>query len=129
MANETYHADGRISDDERLRSLGEVQNRIVAQLARLLPTVPGHCPDDMFAKLLFHQSDTLGADPQALVTTIEVAQSRAAAASLQNRRHACQGTASGGHSWHRSRPALVPGRMDGSPVPGRCQPLQARETY
>jgi hypothetical protein len=63
MARETYEPGEGVSDSTRLRAFNEAQNRILAQLVRLLTSDPQRYPDDVFANILMDQFQMLRIDP------------------------------------------------------------------
>jgi hypothetical protein len=62
MARDTCDREGGVADSARLRAASEAQNRILAQLARLLTADDRRCPSDVFANILVDQFWTLGLD-------------------------------------------------------------------
>ncbi len=76
MARETCDTPGVVFEGNRPLTFGEAQNKAGDRLERRLMTDPQHARDDVLANILREQFEILGADPQALVATIEVSQSR-----------------------------------------------------
>ena len=64
MARDTYDTNGGVSDGTRLRAFNEAQNRILAQLLRLLTHSAQRYPDDVFANILVDQIQQLHMDPE-----------------------------------------------------------------
>jgi hypothetical protein len=64
MARETYEAGDGVSDSIRLRAFNEAQNRILAQLVRLLTGNPQRYADDVFANIHVDQFQALRVDPE-----------------------------------------------------------------
>ncbi|HTB43954.1 MAG TPA: hypothetical protein VK741_10045 [Acetobacteraceae bacterium] len=64
MARDTYDQSGGVADAARLRAFNEAQNRILAQLLRLLTANAQRYPDDVFANILVDQFQTLSIDPE-----------------------------------------------------------------
>ena len=62
MARGTYDQAGGVADSVRLRAFNEAQNRIQAQLVRLLTTDERRYPDDVFASILVDQLQALDLD-------------------------------------------------------------------
>ena len=62
MARDTYDAQGGVADGVRLRAFNEAQNRILAQLVRLLTTDDRRYPDEVFADILVDQFQVLELD-------------------------------------------------------------------
>jgi hypothetical protein len=62
MARDTYDREGGVADSARLRAASEAQNRILAQLVRLLTADDRRYPSDVFANILVDQFRTLGLD-------------------------------------------------------------------
>jgi len=87
MARETYDTAGGVADGERLRAFNEAQNKVSAQLERLLTSDPQRYPDDVFANILCDQFEMLGSDPQVLFAAIGVPQPPVSGASSGGRRH------------------------------------------
>lgn len=76
MARDTYDPNGGVADGARLRSFNEAQNRILAQLLRLLTASTQRYPDDVFANILVDQFQTLRIDPEQIFATCLDRQSR-----------------------------------------------------
>ena len=66
MARDTYDPNGGVADGARLRSFNEAQNRILAQLLRLMTASTQRYPDDVFANILVDQFQTLRIDPEQI---------------------------------------------------------------
>jgi hypothetical protein len=77
MARETYAVGGGVSDGERLRTFNEAQNKVLAQLERLLTSDPQRYPDDVFTNILCDQFEMLGVDTQTLLVAAGILQSQA----------------------------------------------------
>jgi hypothetical protein len=67
MARDTYAGQDGVSDGTRLRAFNEAQNRILAQLLRLLTSDTQRYPDDVFANVLVDHFQTLGIDPEQII--------------------------------------------------------------
>jgi hypothetical protein len=63
MARDTYDEVGGVRDNVRLRAFNEAQNRILAQLLRLLVADERRYPDDVFGNILMDQIQILKLDP------------------------------------------------------------------
>ena len=63
MARDTYDQHGGVTNSTRLRCFNEAQNRILAQLVRLLTADDRRYPDDVFANILVDQFEALNLDP------------------------------------------------------------------
>jgi hypothetical protein len=63
MARDTYDQRSGVANGAKLRSFNEAQNRILAQLVRLLTADDRRYPDDVFANILVDQFETLNLDP------------------------------------------------------------------
>lgn len=87
MARETYAVGDGVSDGERLRTFNEAQNKVLAQLERLLTADPERYPDDVFANILCDQFEMLGVDAQTLLAAVGILQSQASEAASRNRQH------------------------------------------
>ena len=87
MARETYAVGGGLSDGERLRTFNEAQNKVLAQLERLLTSDRERYPDEVFANILYDQLEMLRVDPQTLLTATGILQSQAQATASRNRHH------------------------------------------
>ena len=70
IARETYAVGEGVSDGKRLRAFNEAQNRILAQLERLLAADPERYPDDVFAGILMDQFRSQQVDPERTLTAI-----------------------------------------------------------
>jgi hypothetical protein len=66
MARETYLPGDGVADSTRLRAFNEAQNRIAAQLVRLLTADQNRYPDDVFASVLVDQLQMVGVDPERI---------------------------------------------------------------
>ena len=55
-----------VADSTRLRAFNEAQNRIAAQLVRLLTADQNRYPDDVFASVLVDQLQMVGVDPERI---------------------------------------------------------------
>jgi hypothetical protein len=71
MARDTYDSDGGVADPARLRAFNEAQNRILAQLVRLLTGDHRRYPDNVFANMVVDQFDTLQLDAADLIRLAE----------------------------------------------------------
>jgi len=74
MARETYDPNGGVCDAARLRAFNEAQNRILAQLSRLLTANKQRYPDDVFANILVDQFQVLRIDPEQIFAACLTAQ-------------------------------------------------------
>lgn len=55
LARDTYNQSGGVADSDRLRKFNEAENRILAQLARILSRKTQRYPDDIFANIVIDQ--------------------------------------------------------------------------
>jgi hypothetical protein len=72
MARETYAPGEGVSDSTRLRIFNEAQNRILAQLVRLLTFDPQRYPADVFANILLDQFEMLRIDPEQILAVCQL---------------------------------------------------------
>jgi hypothetical protein len=70
MARETYEVGEGVSDAGRLRAFNEAQNRILAQLERLVMADPARYPDDVFANIMLDQLQSVHVDPERTLAAI-----------------------------------------------------------
>jgi hypothetical protein len=56
-----------MTDNIKLRAVNEAQNRILAQLLRLLMGNESRYPDDIFANILVDQFEILELDPETII--------------------------------------------------------------
>jgi hypothetical protein len=68
MARDTYGPEGGVADSYRLRAFNETQNRILAQLNRLLTEDDHRYPDDVFANILVDQFQALTLDTADIIS-------------------------------------------------------------
>ena len=71
MARGTYDSEGGVADPARLRAFNEAQNRILAQLVRLLTGDHRRYPDDVFANVLVDQFEALQLDAADVAKLVE----------------------------------------------------------
>jgi hypothetical protein len=67
FARGTYDGHYGVAEPTRLRSFDETQNRILAQLLRILSTDEHRYPDDVFANILVDQFEVLKLDPESIL--------------------------------------------------------------
>ncbi|HEY1930593.1 MAG TPA: hypothetical protein VGG99_01145 [Acetobacteraceae bacterium] len=67
LARDTYDATGGVADNVRLRAFNEAQNRVLAQLVRVITTDRHRYPDDVFANILVDQCEILRVDPEQIL--------------------------------------------------------------
>jgi hypothetical protein len=71
MARDTYDQRGGVKDGVRLRAFNEAQNRILAQLLRLLAIDERRYPDDVFANIMVDQFQILKIDPGRILELLD----------------------------------------------------------
>jgi hypothetical protein len=67
LARGTYDDRYGVADPARLRAFNEAQNRILAQLLRILSTDEHRYPDDVLANILVDQFEVLKLDPKSIL--------------------------------------------------------------
>ena len=70
----TYDLHGGVENCPRLRAVNEAQNRVLAQLLRLLLSSEERYPDNVFANILVDQFDMLNLNPTKLLSLLEQAE-------------------------------------------------------
>jgi hypothetical protein len=71
LGRDTYDSQYGVLDSVRLRAFNEAQNRILAQLVRMLTKNEQRYPDDVFANILVDQFDILKLDPETILEFLD----------------------------------------------------------